>query len=546
MKNKWILALSLMLAIGTASAQNLYDAERLSSNDLNGTARFVGMGGAMGALGGDISTIGTNPAGIGIFRSSDVSVTLGYNNTGASAKFMGTKMNEDKSRASFDQIGFVYSNKIGNTTSLRYVNFGFNYHKSKNFNRIFSMGGALDGYSQTWQMTRALENVNITESELNDIFESDGNPYTSSAYAEFPVLGIMGIRTGLVGWEANSHLGYDSPAGWNGTGNNFFSEEKGGISEYDFNISFNLNDRVYLGLTLGAYDVKYDRYTSYTENLMGYQSADGSIWSIQDDGDVPVDNGGYTLDNYYRLEGAGIDLKLGAIIRPIEESPFRFGFAIHTPTWYDLSESYNASLSSDIYAFDDREIKPFEKQTLSDYLGGDYLNYDYRIYTPWKFNVNMGTTIGTALALGAEYEFEDYSTAKLKDVDGYDLGDQNSVETYLKGVHTARIGLEYRIVPEFSFRAGYNFSSRAYYESAYNALAPYSTNTTYLNLKDKQSITCGVGYRGSVFYADLAYKYDTYRSAFFAFDDDIDGQFLPQTDINHSRHQLLFTLGARF
>ena len=81
MKNKWILALSLMLAIGTASAQNLYDAERLSSNDLNGTARFVGMGGAMGALGGDISTIGTNPAGIGIFRSSDVSVTLGYNNT---------------------------------------------------------------------------------------------------------------------------------------------------------------------------------------------------------------------------------------------------------------------------------------------------------------------------------------------------------------------------------------------------------------------------------------------------------------------------------
>ena len=135
------------------------------------------------------------------------------------------------------------------------------------------------------------------------------------------------------------------------------------------------------------------------------------------------------------------------------------------------------------------------------------------------------------MALGAEYEFEDYSTAKLKDVDGYDLGDQNSVNTYLKGVHTARIGLEYRIVPEFSFRAGYNFSSRAYYESAYNALAPYSTNTAYLNLKDKQSITCGVGYRGSVFYADLAYKYDTYRSAFFAFDDDIDGQF---------------TLGARF
>ena len=224
MKNKWIFALSMILAVGTASAQNLYDAERLSSNELNGTARFVGMGGAMGALGGDISTIGTNPAGIGIFRSSDVSVSFGYNTSSASSKYMGTSMKEDKSRASFDQIGFVYSNKIGNSTSLRYVNFGFNYHKSKNFNRIFSMGGPLDGFSQTWQMTTALENAGINEGELNDIFESEGNPYTSSAYANFPVLGLMGIRTGLVGWEANSHLGYDSPAGWNGSNNNFFSE----------------------------------------------------------------------------------------------------------------------------------------------------------------------------------------------------------------------------------------------------------------------------------------------------------------------------------
>ena len=211
-----------------------------------------------------------------------------------------------------------------------------------------------------------------------------------------------------------------------------------------------------------------------------------------------------------------------------------------------MTESYNAKISSDIYAFDNRELKPFESQTLSDYLGGDYLNYDYRIITPWKFNVNLGTTIGSSLALGAEYEYEDYGSAKLKDVDGYDLGDQNSVSTYLKGVHTARVGLEYRIVPEFSLRAGYNFSNRAYHESAYNALAPYSTNTSFLNIKDKQTVTCGVGYRGSVIYADLAYKYDAYRSAFFAFDDQIDGKYLPQTDINHSRHQLLLTIGARF
>lgn len=88
---------------------------------------------------------------------------------------------------------------------------------------------------------------------------------------------------------------------------------------------------------MGVYDMNYDRYTSYTENL---------------NDDKGADNGGYTLDNYYRLEGTGMDLKLGVIVRPIESSPFRLGFAVHTPTWYDLRESYNATLSSDILAYE--------------------------------------------------------------------------------------------------------------------------------------------------------------------------------------------------
>ena len=145
----------LMLAM-TVNAQNAYDAERVLGNDLNGTARFVGMGGAMSALGGDISVISSNPAGIGIFRSNDVSLSFGFNNTGTESMFNGTSMKEDKTRASLDQIGFVYTYKIGNTTSLRYVNFGFNYHKSKNFNRLFSMGGQLDGLSQSWQLAQEM------------------------------------------------------------------------------------------------------------------------------------------------------------------------------------------------------------------------------------------------------------------------------------------------------------------------------------------------------------------------------------------------------
>lgn len=514
MIKKGILAVGSLVLAMAVNAQNAYDAERVLGNDLNGTARYVGMGGAMSALGGDISVMGTNPAGIGIFRSNDISASFGFNSTSTESAFNGTGMKEDKTRASLDQIGFVYTHKIGNTTTLRYVNFGFNYHKSKNFNRLFSAGGQLDGLSQSWQLAQELGYFVNSVSAFDNILDAE-NPYREY-WNKYPVLGVLGATTGVVDFFEGSVMG------WDGYSNNFYSEERGGISQYDFNVAFNIEDRVYIGATLGIYDVNYDRYSSYTEEL---------------NNDYGDENGGYTLDNYYGLEGTGVDLKLGVIVRPIEDSPFRLGLAIHTPTWYELTESYNATLSSDIYAYE----SPYS-QTLSDYLDYSYLSYDYRMITPWKFNLSAGTTLGGLVALGAEYEYSDYGSSKLQDIDGYELGDQWSVEDYLKSVHTFRVGMEARLAPQFSVRAGYNYTSAAFADDAYSALASYRTSTDFNNIQAKNTFTCGLGYRGSVVYADLAYKYDAYKSDFYAFDD-ID---LPATKVDNNRHQVVFTLGARF
>ena len=515
MIKKGMMAVGSLLLAMSVNGQNAYDAERLLGNDLNGTARFIGMGGAMGALGGDISVMSSNPAGIGIFRSNDFSVSLGFNNTGTSSTFNGTSMKEDKTRASFDQLGFVYTYKVGNTTSLRYVNFGFNYHKSKNFNRLFSAGGQLDGFSQSWQLAQEMNVSGVNSASSFDAILDAENPYRQY-WNQYPVLGMMGATTGVVDFYDGKVLG------WNGYSNNYYSQEKGGINEYDFNIAFNIEDRFYLGATLGVYDVNYDRYSSYTEEL---------------DDDYGQENGGYTLENYYSLKGTGVDLKLGAILRPVEDSPFRLGLAIHTPTWYELTESTNATLSSDILAYD----SPYS-QTLSDYLDYSYLTYDYRLITPWKFNVSAGTTFGGLVALGAEYEYSDYSSSTLQDIDGYELGDQPSVEAFLKGVHTFRVGMEARLAPQFSIRAGYNYTSAVFADDAYSALSSYRTSTDFNNIKDKNTFTMGLGYRGNVVYADLAYKCDMYKSDFYAFDD-ID---LPATKVDNERHQLVFTLGAKF
>ena len=95
------------------------------------TSTVVGLGGAMGALGGDISTIGTNPAGIGIFRSNDAAISFGFSSVGTESKYGGNTFNAEKNRWQLDNAGFVLSNKIGNQTVLRYVNFGFNYLRAR-------------------------------------------------------------------------------------------------------------------------------------------------------------------------------------------------------------------------------------------------------------------------------------------------------------------------------------------------------------------------------------------------------------------------------
>ena len=141
MMKKIYLAAFALMSVMTAAAQDTYESARLLGSDLNGTARYVGMGGAMDALGADISTISTNPAGIGLFRHSNVSLSLGIVSQQDAREFDGLS----KTNVSFDQAGFVYSIRAGYNS---FVNFAFNYHKSRNFDQILSAANALSGCSQ--------------------------------------------------------------------------------------------------------------------------------------------------------------------------------------------------------------------------------------------------------------------------------------------------------------------------------------------------------------------------------------------------------------
>lgn len=529
----------ILALVGTLSGHSvlnaqatLYDATRLMGNDLNGTARFVGMGGAMGALGGDISTMGTNPAGIGIYRSNDLMLSFGFTNVGTKSSYYDVTAKESKTFGSFDNAGGVFAFKMGNQTPLRFVNVGINYRRLKSFNRNMTTHGTYNT-SQTEQMVDMLNSSGASKEEL----EAD-NAYSNSY---IPWLGILGYN----GYLLNPHNDSDGNlAGYNSYFQNdnevdgvYNSRERGGLNAFDFNIAFNFYDRFYMGATLGVYSLDYTRNSTYQETFF-YQKEGAGEW---------LNEGGYALNNYYEQKGSGVDFKLGFILRPFESSPLRIGAAIHTPILYNIREYGSASINYDVngnYA-DGTPIQPGTTFTYNSSGEDMQSETHYKVVTPWKYNLSLGYTIGKAVALGAEYEYSDYSSLKMKYDDNMAMvGETNDAKNMLKGVHSIRVGAEFKLATRFALRVGYNHISAAMKDHAFKALLNNSvrTDTEYSNLKAANNYTAGFGYRGGAFYADLAYQLSTYNQDFHAFD----SQFLAATKISNTNHRLLVTVGMRF
>ena len=545
MKKITMIALAMFTVVG-AGAQTIYDATNIAQKELNGTARFVGMGGAMGALGGDISTIGTNPAGIGIYRSNDAMLTFGYSMTGTESNYVGNKFETNKNRWSFDNAGFVIASKIGNHTPLRYVNFGFNYHKSKSFYKNMTMQGLMGSIDNQYvsQVRSMAQQATDAQDYVYHTYNQKLNWESNDIYSDNDAgwLGAVGYQGSL--FSVNSEAGspdFYTPYISSEADAYFLSRERGGIDQYDFNISFNINDRFYFGVTLGAYDVDYNKYSLHDEMYAYKWEGDGQIYEE-----------GYSLESFNRIHGSGFDFKFGAIFRPIEDSPLRIGLAVHTPTYYKLTYTTGALLTSDLFLPNEAGDETRTRTTVDTYsaLGGRDMDRDFKLQTPWVFNASLGYTVGNNLALGAEYEYEDYSSMKFK----YPEGDEMAWETRqadfnMKGVSTLRLGAEYKPIPAFSLRAGYNYSTAAYKKDAIKELPSNSinTDTDFANSKSMNTFTLGIGYRFSSFYADLAYKFDTYKSDFYPFYNDINGLVTPPTtEVTNTRSKVLFTLGMRF
>ncbi len=511
----------------SASAQETYENANIATGDLNGTARYVGMGGAMEALGADISTIGTNPAGIGLFRHSSANMSFGFVSQGDAKSFA----NGNTTNLSFDQAGFVYSTRTGRNS---FLNFAFNYHKSRNFNHILKAAGNLaEGASQN----RLSYNKGAAANEQGwDFVYNDNDEILSDDYA-YSLLDYLYYNTIIY----NPTIDPEVPYGYYGSQKYMMDRANTGyIGDYDFNLSGNLNDRVYLGLTVGIHDVHYRGYSEYAE-----------LFAPNDEG-----LGGVLIEDNREITGTGFDIKAGVIFRPIAESPFRIGLSVATPTWYDLtSRNYTVLYVDDSEADPDRYRGP-GALTIEN-------SYDFKLYTPWRFGLSLGHTVGNYLALGASYEYADYGNLDSRVNDGYDAyGDEtsssdwdmnNHTEATLKGVSTLKLGAEFKPDKSLAMRLGFNYVSPMYNKHGVKdgTLASYGVTdqsaTDVTNWKDTYRITAGLGYRIDKLSLDLAYQYSQTNGQFLPFTDVLDASNVAEAvDVSNKRHQLLFTLGYTF
>ena len=512
---KRYIFLSFLAAVIAVQAQDTYMNERLinNSSDVIGTSRYVGMGGALGALGADMSVISWNPAGIGLYRKNDVALTFGGLWGKSSIK------EENKGTGTLDQAGFVINMKTGGET-CPYINFGFNYQKKINYNHNFyAYNDNLGGLSQMDQVaeltywdngTENLAGLAIDRDFLNSAIDSNGDKYYYNYYASYS--------------------------------NKYTHHSEGSLQSFDFNASTNINDRAFLGLTIGIDNMRFRELTCYEE----------------------YGDGDYALSRNCRVTGTGVNVKLGTIIRPIEDNPFRFGFVVETPTWYRLRNKTWFDFGQEIN----------ENNALRSDLS-------FNIRSPWKVRTSIGSTVGSTFAWDIDYEFAAYAGTnmgypELEYADGSTSGNVKDVamneftRDNLRGTHTLRIGTEVNATKNLAFRLGYNLSTTAYKKNIgfdqFNIdsrAMDYATGTNYMRPGNTNILTLGMGYHTKKFYVDLAYKVRHQKADFYAFDTRFtnsvtgDPVFLSNApeladatikpvDVNLTRQAITCTLGFKF
>ncbi len=446
MKRALILAFAALSYFGV-NAQSEEFPLFFSQYGMNGTAAYIGKAGAIGALGGDIMAAQYNPAGLGLYRSSEISFSFGIDAASSKTTWNNLSAKDNHPTFNYGNIGMVLDFNNGKSP-FRHVQVSFGVNRLMNFNNRTKVYRNGLSSSFVWD--------NVEQQLINDYANNPNGIFKDDWYQSY-----------VIDFDTTNGQNSISSIFDGGNGDTYSQirtfRESGSLDEFSMSLSTNYENWLYLGMTMGIPFGDYTCKTTLTE-------------VIDQTGDS------YTYSQEQRLSATGINLKLGAIVRPTQW--LRLGAAIHTPTWYNVTDDY------------------YRNVTFVKSAGGWFPTFEYYMQSPWRFMGSAAIILGSSKTLvqgtiSADYEYADYSfmSYSIDDSPMLENSLNNNIENMFGGASTLRIGGELRYS---------NLRARVGYANFGNPFKGEDINTSA-----SEYITCGIGFRGKIFSFDLAYAYGT-------------------------------------
>lgn len=505
-----ILMVAIVATTGTTYAQYAGDAIRFSNTNYGSSARFKGMGNAQIGVGGDMSSLNGNPAGLGLFTRSEFSFTPEFNNATSKSDYLGQQGKGSDNKLNMNQAGVVWYNPTfkaqGQNTKTGVLSFvfGIGYSRNNDFTQSYSYKG------ENNQTTMRDYFSELANSSMDNMGVLPKNSLERLAYQQY--LMNYNIPNGGPYHTAEPFIG-----------SNFQSKKQtsaGSTSEVNFSGAINISNQLYIGASIGMVNVRYINDAQYDETgkLQTYNGdpANGAV------GFGPVENYGFSYVTSQETHGSGINGKLGLIFRPI--SSFRIGATYQTPTWLYMEDAFAENLFTKLDG----------KSQLND-IGPLSYNYTYNLKTPGKGSLGASYVIAGQAIISADVDFIDYAGARLSQ-DGGGITDANIINdnAEIKRLYTSavnyRVGGEYKI-NNLSLRAGYGLNG-----------SPMKDDTK--NIYATKYYSGGLGYRFNEYYFDLAYQrvQSEDRTSPYVLSDGSE----PVASIKNANNNVFLTFGIRF
>ena len=460
----------LVLICGTVNAQNIEDVLRYSIENTNGTARFQGLSGAFGALGGDLSALNINPAGSAVFNNSQFTMTGTNYNRNNDATYFGRTNNTRLNSFKINQAGgvIVFKNYDKNADWRKY-SLAFNYDLVNNFsNQFFTSGNSnegIDNYFLAYAQGQPLGPLFVQDGELIEEAYLD----IGSSLGFGPQQAFLGFQAGVidpVDIDDDNNTQYISNAEYNSVNQEFLQSTRGYNSKFTMNFGTQFKDFLSMGASLNFHSIYYEKYTQLSES--GFDT--GS--------EVQFIN----FDNLLATRGNAFSFSLGVIAKL--NKLIRMGASYQSPTWYDLRDDFSQRINSD---------SPVRNSDIT-FIDFNIVNLfpNYKVKTPGKFNGSMALVFGPNGLLSFDYSYQDMSNAELRPTSDASFATVNSViSSELRSVSTFRVGGEYRI-KQLSLRGGYRYEQ-----------SPYANRIT---VGDLNGFSAGIGYNFGGSRLDFTYS----------------------------------------